>query len=145
MRVLWVMTLETMLSLQSEVLALHFTAATVSDTVSILPGCAQQASDAASVHTQQKEDSLEFLRLPEADCFILDTALTVKTPEKLGFYSGPRRSIRTQSLWSSICRIILRTKRWIFFGDRRSRKCFWMEMFVAFPRTLLISFGQRGQ
>ena len=51
--VLWVMTLEPMLSLQSKVLALQFTAATVSDTVSRLTRCAEQASDAASAHTQQ--------------------------------------------------------------------------------------------
>ena len=48
----------------------------------------------------------------------MDTALTVKTPEKLGFYSGPRRSIETQSLWSSICRITMRTKRLIFLWKK---------------------------
>ena len=48
----------------------------------------------------------------------LDTALTVKTPEKMGFYSGPRRPIGTQSLWSSICRIIMRTKRHFFWWKK---------------------------
>ena len=145
LRVLYVVTLESMLSLQSKVLASHITAATVSDTVSRLPGCAEQTCDAASAHTQQKEDPLELLQLPEADCLILDTALTVKTPEKLGLYSGPRRSIGTQSLRSSICMIIMRTKRWIFFDGRRSETCLWMAMFASFPRTLLISFCQRGR
>ena len=94
------------------------TAATVSDTVSRLTRCAEQASDTASAHTQHWEDPLELLQLLEADCLILDTALTVKTPEKLGFYSGPRRSIGTQSLWSSICRITMRTKRLIFLWKK---------------------------
>ena len=88
---LYVMTLETMLSLQSADLASHTTAATVSDTVSRLPGGTEQASDAACAHTKE-EDSLDLLRLPEEAYPIdLDTAITIMTPEKLGFCSRPRR------------------------------------------------------
>ena len=78
------MTLETMLSLQSAVLASHTTAATVSDTISRLPGGTAQASDAASAHTQKEEDSLNLLRLQEANRPIdFATAITVKTLEQL--------------------------------------------------------------
>ena len=47
----------------------HMTAAKVLDVMSRRPGCAGQAYDAVSAHTQVKlEDAPELLGLPEAEC-----------------------------------------------------------------------------
>ena len=49
-----VMTPETMLFVQSKVLESHTTAATVSDTISRLPGATEQASDVASARNTKR-------------------------------------------------------------------------------------------
>ena len=85
------MTLETMLFVQSKVLASHTTAATVSDTISRLPREREQGSDAASErNTKTKEDSLNSLRLSEADCPMLWIRLSLsRRPKSWDYIEGP--------------------------------------------------------
>ena len=117
LRVLCVMTLETMLSLQSKGSCItcdgksslrdYFKTAQRRRTSEQRCECVRAKKGRPS-----QISATSCSRLPKD----LDAALTVKTPEKMGFYSGPSRPTRTQSRWSSICRIIVRTKRRIFFG-----------------------------
>ena len=80
--------------------ASHMTAPKVLDTVSRLPGCSGQSSDAVSAETQVKfKDAPELLRLPEEDCPIIWIRLPInQMPEKLRYNRSPSRPIRTESL-----------------------------------------------
>ena len=62
----------------------YFTAATVSDTISRQSGGTEPTRTLRVRTRKQEEDSLELLRLPEADRLIdLATAIAVKTPEQV--------------------------------------------------------------
>ena len=49
--------------------ASQMTAAKVTDVISRLPGCAEQAADAVSAYTQVKlEDAPQILKIPKSEC-----------------------------------------------------------------------------
>ena len=76
------------------------TAPKVLDTISRIPGCPGQASDAVSAETQVKfKDAPELLRLPEEDYPFIWIRLPInQMPEKLRYNRSPSRPIRTDLL-----------------------------------------------
>ena len=68
----------------------------------------------------------------------LDTATTIKTQEKLGFYWRPSRPMRKQSLKSFIGGNVLGTNIWEYFAGTWSRKRTRMGVRICSPQIWVV-------
>ena len=81
--------------------AWQMTAAKVMDVIARQPGCAGQAADAASTHTQVKlEDAPRLLKIPKVRMSrCMNTSSTTQVPKILVRHRRPGGSSRTKFVW----------------------------------------------
>ena len=89
--------------------ASQMTAAKVMDIISRLPGCAGQAADAVSAHTQVKmEDASKILKIPKSECpDIWIRPPRHKWPETWSSMQDPVVPLERKSVWSSFGRTVM--------------------------------------